>query len=742
MGFGGITRALVLAKDQRKALLDGPVAEPHALLGLHPNKAGDFEFRALLPDAKVVEIVDLSVAPSRSHGVPELGDRGLFGVVLPGHRRSFRYCLRVTWADESTEEFFDPYAFGPTLTESDLEPFNRGEDPLAYRKLGAQERVINAVPGYGFAVWAPRADGVSLIGEFNDWDDRRHRMRRLGKTGVWELFVPGLAAGSQYKYRVFSRGEFQDKADPFATYCEGAPGNASITCDLGGRDWSDSEWMAKRASLDSRTMPLSVYEMHLGSWRRKPDGSPLSYLELAEELPEYVKKLGFTQVEFLPLAEHPLGASWGYQVTGYFAPTSRFGAPRDLMRLIEVLHEAGIGVIMDWVPAHFPRDDFALANFDGWPTYEYADPRLGEHRDWGTLVFDYARPEVRSFLMSSALGWLDRFHVDGLRVDAVASMLYLDYSRPDGEWLPNRHGCRENLEAISLLQRTNEEVRQLHPGAIMIAEESTAFPKVTGEVSDGGLGFDFKWNMGWMHDVLEYFSASCSERPALTDKLTFGCIYQYSENYVHAFSHDEVVHGKSPMIFKMGAPEGGVSAYAEHLRAFYVYTWAWPGKKTLFMGSEFGQTTEWNCDVALDWDLLRHDDHLGLSRLVGDLNELYRSHAFLGAGDSVADKFSWVECGDQSPAVFSFLRLGESSMKTLLAACNFSDKSLQGHRVGVPFEGSWRIVLHSQDKVYGGGLENGVLESQAENVPVGKWERSLALDLPASSVILLMPSGG
>ena len=733
---------MVLAIDQIKALVHGPIAEPHALLGLHPNEAGELEFRTLLPGAKTVEILDLTVEPPRCHDVPDLGGEGLFGVIVPSHRRSFRHCLRVAWIDGSTEEFFDPYAFDPTLTESDLGPFNRGEDPLAYRKLGAHARVINAVPGYGFAVWAPRADGVSLIGDFNGWDERRHRMRCLGKTGVWELFVPGLAADSQYKYRVFSRGVFQDKADPFAIYSEGAPGNASLTCDLGGRAWDDAEWMERRTNQDPRVLPLSVYEMHLGSWRRKPDGSPLSYLELADELPRYVKELGFSQVEFLPLAEHPLGASWGYQVTGYFAPTSRFGAPRDLMRLIEVLHEAGIGVIMDWVPAHFPRDDFALANFDGWPTYEYADPRLGEHRDWGTLVFDYARPEVRSFLMSSALGWLDRFHVDGLRVDAVASMLYLDYSRPDGEWLPNRHGCRENLEAISLLQRTNEEVRQLHPGAIMIAEESTAFPKVTGEVSDGGLGFDFKWNMGWMHDVLEYFSASCSERPALTDKLTFGCIYQYSENYVHAFSHDEVVHGKSPMIFKMGAPEGGVSAYAEHLRAFYVYTWAWPGKKTLFMGSEFGQTTEWNCDVALDWDLLRHDDHLGLSRLVGDLNELYRSHAFLGAGDSVADKFSWVECGDQSPAVFSFLRLGESSMETLLAACNFSDKSLQGHRVGVPFEGSWRIVLHSQDKVYGGGLENGVLESQAENVPVGKWERSLALDLPASSVILLMPSGG
>ena len=406
------------------------------------------------------------------------------------------------WGDGRSEEFFDPYGFGPTLTHSDLEPFNRGEDPLAYRKLGGQPRVMNAVPGYGFAVWAPRAEGVSLIGGFNDWDARRHRMRRLGKTGVWEIFVPGIEGGSQYKYRVFSRNGFTDKADPFASYCEGPPGNASITCDVGGRSWQDVEWMERRATLDHKALPLSAYEMHVGSWRRKPDGAPLSYLELAEELPGYLNELGFTHVEFLPLAEHPLEASWGYQVTGYFAPTSRFGKPEDLMHLIDALHLEGIGVIMDWVPAHFPRDDFALANFDGSATYEYADARLGEHQDWGTLVFDYARPEVRSFLMSSALAWLDRYHVDGLRVDAVASMLYLDYSREDGQWLPNRHGGRENLEAISLIQRTNEEAHQLHAGVMMIAEESTAFPKVTGEVKHGGLGFDFKWNMGWMHDVL------------------------------------------------------------------------------------------------------------------------------------------------------------------------------------------------------------------------------------------------
>jgi 1,4-alpha-glucan branching enzyme len=485
---------------------------------------------------------------------------------------------------------------------------------------------------------------------------------------------------------------------------------------------------------------MSVYEVHLGSWRRKSDGSSLSYLELADELPPYLKEHGFTHLEFLPLAEHPLGASWGYQVTGYFAPTSRFGPPGDFKRLVDALHTAGIGVIMDWVPAHFPRDEFALANFDGWPTYEYADPRMGEHQDWGTLVFDYARPEVRSFLMSSAVSWLDRYHVDGLRVDAVASMLYLDYSRKEGEWLPNRRGGRENLEAITLLKQTNEEVHRLHPGTVMIAEESTAFPKVTGKVSDGGLGFDFKWNMGWMHDVLEYFNASPTDRLALSSKLTFGCTYQFSENYVHVFSHDEVVHGKSPMIFKMSAGEEGVSGHAAQLRSFYAYTWAWPGKKTLFMGSEFGQTTEWNCDSSLDWDLLQHTDHAGLARLIRDLNNLYRSHAFLGAGDHLSDKFRWIECGEGAPAIFSFFRFGDSPEDTLLVACNFSDEPAQGHRVGVPVEGCWRMILHSRDELYGGSLKDFDREIFSENVSADEWENSLMMDLQAHATIFFMPA--
>ena len=410
------------------------------------------------------------------------------------------------------------------------------------------------------------------------------------------------------------------------------------------------------------------------------------------------------------------------------------------MCLIDALHHAGIGVIMDWVPAHFPRDDFALGYFDGGPTYEYADPRMGEHQDWDTLIFDYARPEVRSFLMSSALAWLDRYHVDGLRVDAVASMIYLDYSREEGEWLPNRFGGRENLEAISFLQRTNEEAHRLHPGTIIIAEESTAYPKVTGKVSEEGLGFDFKWNMGWMHDILEYFTAPPGERSSLSGKLTFGHSYQFSENFVQVFSHDEVVHGKSPMIFKMGLDgAGGVSEQAAHLRALYVYMWAWPGKKTLFMGNEFGQTAEWNFDDSLDWGLLQHADHLGLSRPVRTLNEIYSANAFLGLGDSVSDKFRWIECGERSPAVFSFLRFGDSPQDTLLAVCNFSGALVPGHRVGVSLAGPWRALVHSQDKAYGGFLEATDFELQSEKVSVGDWEHSLALDLPSPSVVLLMP---
>lgn len=728
----------VLAKEHRKALLYGPVENPHAWLGLKPAEGGNLAFSALLPGATQVELVDASMDPPASQLVAKQGDEGFFECIVKGER-VFRYRLRVVWSEGETEEFSDPYAFGPTLTEEDLEPFNRGEDPLAYRKLGGQPRVMGAIPGFAFSVWAPGAEGVSLLGDFNGWNASRHRMRRIGRTGVWEIFVPGVASGKQYKFRVFANGSFQDKADPFASFCEGPPGNASITYDPGGRDWQDSSWMESRRQLQPATSAFSVYEAHVGSWRNKPDGSPLSYLELIEELPGYLKEMGFSHVEFLPLAEHPLGASWGYQVTGYFAPTSRFGEPRDFMALVDALHAEGIGVIMDWVPAHFPRDDFALSRFDGTPTYEYADPRLGEHQDWGTLVFDYARPEVRSFLMSSAVAWLDRYHVDGLRVDAVASMLYLDYSREEGGWLPNRHGGRENLEAISLLQRTNEEVHRLHPGTVMIAEESTAFPKVTGKVSEGGLGFDFKWNMGWMHDTLEFFGAAPSARSGMAEKLTFACNYQYSEQYVHAFSHDEVVHGKAPMIYKMGAGEGDVSAHAAYLRALYAYMWAWPGKKTLFMGSEFGQTTEWNFESPLDWELLRHADHAGLSRLVKELNGLYRDHAFLPAGDSAPEKFRWFECGERAPAVFSFFRFGDIPQDTLLATCNFSGERIEKHRLGVPFSGSWRVVLHTQDEDFGGGLKSIPVSASSENAPLEQWKDTLVLDLPAASAIFLMP---
>ena len=709
---------------------------------MHVGDAGDLEVRALLPGAGMVEIIDLTREPSVSSAVPPLGSEGLFELLI-GQREPFPYRLRVEWKDGLSSEWHDPYSFEPTLEESDLAPFGRGEDPLAYQKLGAHPKVINDVPGFAFAVWAPQANSVSLIGECNGWNDLRHRMRRLGDSGVWELFVPELASIAQYKYRVFSEEGFQDKADPFAAFSEGPPGNASLTYAFDQYEWGDAAWMESRRKLDYRVLPMSVYEMHLGSWRRKKDGSYLSYLELAEELPRYVKELGFTHVEFLPLSEHPLPASWGYQVSGYFSPTSRFGKPEDLMHLVDALHLAGIGVLMDWVPAHFPRDDFALARFDGRPTYEYADPRMGEHQDWGTLVFDYARPEVRSFLMSSALAWLDRFHVDGLRVDAVASMIYLDYSRKEGEWLPNRFGGRENLDAISLLQRTNEEIHRLHPGAIVIAEESTAYPKVTGKVSEKGLGFDFKWNMGWMNDVLEYFNAPPVERAKLAEKLTFGHSYQFSENFVQVFSHDEVVHGKSPMIFKMNmGGEGAVSEQAALLRALYVYMWAWPGKKTLFMGNEFGQTAEWDFDNALDWGLLEHDDHRGLSGLLRDLNQIYCENQFLGVGDSRSDKFRWIECGDRLPAVFSFLRFGDSSKDTLLVVCNFSGEVVSDHRVGVSFPGTWRVVVHSQDKAYGGLLEDVSFDARAESVPEGEWEHSLTFALPSPSVVLLMPQDG
>ena len=592
--------------------------------------------------------------------------------------------------------------------------------------------------GTAFAVWAPEARRVSVVGDFNNWDGRYHMMRTLGASGIWEIFIPGIRPGARYKYEILGpNGPVPFlKSDPYAVRFEPPPHNASIVHSLDGYTWQDAAWLAQRAATDWQRKPVSIYELHLGSWKRVPEdgGRPLTYRELASQLPAYLTGMGFTHVEFMPPAEHPFDGSWGYQVTGFYAPTQRFGTPHDFMALVDALHAASIGVIIDWVPAHFPRDAFALEAFDGTHLYEHADPRQGSHLDWGTLIFNYGRHEVRTFLAGSALAWLDRFHVDGLRVDAVASMLYLDYSRKEGEWIPNKFGGRENLEAIHFLRHTNELVHQHFPGALLIAEESTSFAGVTRPVHEGGLGFDLKWNMGWMHDTLEYFAKDPLYRKWHHNLLTFGMLYQYSEKFVQAFSHDEVVHGKGSMLNKMPQPD--IARRAQNLRAFYAFMWAWPGKKTLFMGNEFGQYAEWKYDQSLDWHLLQYAPHKGLQLLVGDLNKLYREDDALARNEQFPGSFQWLEANDADNSVLTFLRLSTDGGLAWMVAANFTPVE-RTYRIGVPCDGQWREAINTDAPAYNG---HGAGNLGSVNADTGHaWNgqpHSIHVCLPAMSTII------
>jgi 1,4-alpha-glucan branching enzyme len=627
------------------------------------------------------------------------------------------------------------------MTESPLSDFNLhllGEGTLyrGYRVLGAHLHREGDRDGVRFAVWAPNAAGVSVIGSFNDWNAERHPMRLASSTGVWEAFVPGIGEGAAYKYRIESRdGRYRaDKADPYGFAAETRPATASRVVSLDGYQWADDAWQAARAAGHLLSRPMSIYEVHLGSWRRKPEEGNrwLTYLELAEQLPDYVHEMGFTHVEFLPLSEHPFDGSWGYQTIGYYAATSRFGRPQDLMHLIDVLHQRGIGVVLDWVPAHFPRDEHGLAYFDGTHLYEHADPRQGLHPDWNTFIFNYGRNEVRSFLISNALFWLDRFHVDALRVDAVASMLYLDYGRKPGEWVPNRFGGRENLEAIDFIRRLNEVVHAEYPGAAVIAEESTSWPMVSQPTYLGGLGFTFKWNLGWMHDMLDYMKQDPIYRSYHHRLITFSLMYAYSEHFVLPLSHDEVVHLKASILGRM--PGDHWQKFA-NLRLLYGYMFGHPGKKLLFMGDEFGQWREWNHDGSLDWHLLASGDHRGLQRWVRDLNTLYRAEPALHRMDSDPAGFEWIDCNDSERSVISFLRRGGQGTVPVMFACNFTPVPRTNYRVGVPVAGYWQEILNSDAWLYGGsGLGN---FGGVESAPLALHGRpqSLTITLPPLGIV-------
>jgi 1,4-alpha-glucan branching enzyme len=622
------------------------------------------------------------------------------------------------------------------LTDYDLHLLGEGRHWKSYEKLGAQLHVVDGVAGVNFAVWAPNAEALSVVGDFNGWDGRHHPMRKPVSSGIWELFVPGIGAGTLYKYRVHADGSFSDRADPYGFGAEVPPRTASKVVDLVCHSWRDQEWMEQRASRNSLSAPLSIYEVHLGSWRR-PGTEPhrwLSYADLERELVPYCLEMGFTHVEFLPPMEHPLSASWGYQTIGLFAATSRFGSPQDLMALIDALHRAGVGVIIDWVPAHFPRDGHGLRRFDGTALYEHEDPRKGEHPDWGTLIFNYGRNEVANYLVSSALFWLDRYHIDGLRVDAVASMLYLDYSRKDGEWVPNCHGGRENLEAVEFIKSFNIQVHSHHPSVLTIAEESTAWAGVSRPTYVGGLGFSLKWNMGWMNDTIRYMRHDPVHRKYHHDELTFSLIYAFHENFVLPLSHDEVVHGKGSLLDQM---PGDVWQKFANLRLLYAYMWCHPGKKLLFMGGEFGQWHEWNFDESLDWHLLAGESHRGLSRAVADLNNLVRREPALHELDFDGAGFEWIDCHNWQDSVLVFVRRGSKSHDCLVVCCNFTPVLRQGYRIGLPSEGSYDEVFNSDSSWYGGSNagNSGMIQSAA--VPHHGREHSLTLTLPPLAAIVL-----
>jgi 1,4-alpha-glucan branching enzyme len=713
-------------------LVEGLHHDPHSVLGPHLGRDG-VTVRVLRPDADAVTV---HIAGARFPLEHEHG--GIWRGLLPGTTAP-DYRLEVDYAGHRLE-CDDPYRFWPTLGEVDLHLIGEGRHEQLWRVLGARVHTYESaggaesgpVSGTAFAVWAPNARGVRVVGDFNGWRGAAHPMRSMGSGGVWELFVPDVGSGSRYKFEICGAdGGWRQKADPMAGYAETAPGTASVVFDS-TYSWDDRAWLEQRAGRAAHAGPVSVYEVHLGSWRKG-----LGYRQLADELVAYVQEMGFTHVELLPVMEHPYGGSWGYQVSSYFAPTSRFGDPDDFRHLVDRLHQAGIGVIVDWVPAHFPKDAWALARFDGTPLYEHADPQRGEHPEWGTLVFDFGRAEVRNFLVANALYWLEEFHVDGIRVDAVASMLYLDYSRRDGEWSPNIHGGRENLEAVAFLQEMNATCYRRVPGIVTIAEESTSWPGVTRATHLGGLGFGMKWNMGWMHDTLGYLAQDPVHRQFHHHQMTFSMMYAYSENYVLPISHDEVVHGKGSLLRKM---PGDRWQRLANLRALLAYMWSHPGKQLLFMGCELGQEAEWSETHGLDWWLQDHPDHRGIQTLLRDLNAAYRANPALWATDQDPSGFAWIDANDAVNNVFSFLR-ADGAGSLVASVTNFAAVPHEGYRLGLPQPGRWEEIINTDAETYfGSGVGNlGAVEAVDE--PWHGRAASVTLRLPPLGAVWLRHAG-
>jgi 1,4-alpha-glucan branching enzyme len=712
--------------------------DPFNVLGIHPVKGG-VAVRSFHPEAAEIAVVDIYNTKKRWQ-MNRVHDAGFFEAVIP-NREIFAYDLHmVTWRGETAINR-DPYSFLPLIGEMDLYLFNEGNHYEIHKKLGAHVSDVGGVRGVRFAVWAPGARRVSVVGPFNNWDGRVYPMRVLGSSGVWEIFIPGLAEHSVYKYELKSRsGDVFDKADPYGYASELRPKSASVVWDQNSYDWDDDDWMETRRHKDPLASPMAVYEVHIGSWARSPDGSQwLTYREMAPRLVDYCNRQGYTHVELMPISEFPFDGSWGYQVTGYFTPTARFGDPDDFKYFVDFLHNHGVGIIVDWVPAHFPKDAQGLRMFSGVPCYEHPDPRRGEQKDWGTLIFDYGRPEVANFLLSSVLFWMEYYHLDGIRVDAVASMLYLDYSKEPGDWLPNQYGGNENLDAIEFLKKMNIAVHEKFPGAVTIAEESTSFTGVSRPTYLGGLGFTMKWNMGWMHDILEYFSKDPIHRKYHHNDLTFAMLYAFSENFVLPLSHDEMVHGKGSMLEKM--PGDNWQKFA-NLRALFAYMYAFPGKKLLFMGSDIGQWSEWKWDASIDWHLLRYAPHARTQNFMADLGRFYRENRAFWEVDNSYEGFAWIDCNDSENSTISFVRRGKDRSDYIVCVFNFTPVPRLGYRLGVPERVWYEEALNSDAEMYYGSNMGNLGGVMADDTPAHDHPHSIQITLPPLSALYFKPKRG
>ncbi|MBN1591559.1 MAG: 1,4-alpha-glucan branching protein GlgB [Pirellulales bacterium] len=727
--------------DKISQLVEGRYENPFELLG--PHEVTDSGRRALavrayLPDSTQAWVVD-PAHQGLTRPMRRIHPAGVFEAICPvAEMNGSRYMLRVAEHGGKKTDMHDPYSFPHLLTDYDFHLLGEGAHWRLYDRLGAHLRTIDGVDGVNFAVWAPNATSVSVVGDFNSWDGRRHPMRKHIPSGFWEIFVPGLGEGTLYKFRVRHHDQVFDKTDPLAFTAEVPPRTAASVVDLDRHHWHDTEWIEKRAETNWLEQPLSMYEVHLGSWKRPGDDPSkwLTYRELAHQLVEYCKEMGYTHLELLPVSEHPFSGSWGYQTVGYYAVTSRYGSPQDFMYFVDLCHQNNIGVILDWVPGHFPRDGHGLNQFDGTALYEHADPRQGEHRDWGTKIFNYGRHEVRNFLVANALFWFDKYHIDGIRVDAVASMLYLDYSREDGDWIPNRYGGRENLDAIGFIKQFNEQAHAQFPGVLTIAEESTAWAGVSRPTYLGGLGFSLKWNMGWMNDTLSYMRHEPIHRKYHHDELTFSLIYAFHENFVLPFSHDEVVHGKGSMLDQM---PGDLWQQFANLRLLYSYMWTHPGKKLLFMGGDFGQWNEWNYDASLQWDLMQWESHQGLLKCVADLNHLYRREQALHQLDFDGAGFEWIDCHDHEDSTLSYIRRAKNPDDFLVVANNFTPVPRAGYRIGVPRLGWYEEIFNSDSTFYTGSNLGNAPGIDADDFSTHGRPASISVTLPPLATVVFKP---